>query len=81
MKHPIFFPFYNIYSDIVKTSLGLKSNRTIESFFKEAGIPVVIIGTKKCVTCEELLNAAKDKKVFATYVAQSARSKMLDELE
>lgn len=71
MKQPIFFPFYSIYSDIVKTSLGLKDNRSIEKFFKEAGIKVYDIGEKKCVLCEDLLAVTKPKPVIFRYTPQS----------
>lgn len=55
MKLPTFFPFYNIYSDLVKTALGLKSNQSIDQFFSDAGLKVVQIANKKCVTCEDIM--------------------------
>lgn len=61
MKHPVFFPVYNIYSDLVRTAIGLKDTRSIEKFFEEAGIKVHDIGGKKCILCEDLLNITKPK--------------------
>lgn len=81
MKHTIFFPWYNIYSDLVKTAIGLKDNRSVEQFFREAGIKIRDIGKKKCVTCEDLLNVAKNKQVIMKYDAQSDLSKKIDDLE
>lgn len=81
MKQAIFFPLYNIHSDLVKTAIGLKDNRAIEQFFKEAGIEIHEVGKKKCVRCEDLLNFAKNKTVFLNYKAQSDLSKDIDDLE
>lgn len=81
MKHVIFFPFYNIYSDLVRTAIGLKDSRSVEQFFREAGIKIYEIGKKKCVTCEDLLNVASNKQVFMNYEAKSELSKQIDNLE
>lgn len=83
MKSAVFFPWYNIYSDLVKSAIGLKDNRSIEQFFNEAGIKIRDIGKKKCVTCEDLLNvvSVKNKQVFMNYEARSELSKQIDELE
>ncbi len=81
MKSVIFFPFYNIHSDLVKTAIGLKDSRSVEQFFREAGIKVREIGKKKCVTCEDLLNVSKNKPVFMEYEARSELSKQIDKLE
>lgn len=81
MKQAIFFPLYNIFSDLVKTSIGLKGSRSIEKFFKDAGIEVHEVGKKKCVTCEDLLKAVSNKQVFIRYEAQSELSKEFDKLE
>jgi hypothetical protein len=81
MKNAIFFPFYNIHSDLVKAAIGLKDSRSIEQFFREAGITVREIGKKKCVTCEDLLNVSKNKPVLMKYEAQSAISKQINNLE
>lgn len=81
MKHAVFFPLYNIYSDLVKTAIGLKDNRSVEQFFREAGIKVHEVGKKKCVTCEDLLSVAKNKQVFIKYEAKSELSKQIDDLE
>jgi hypothetical protein len=81
MKHAIFFPLYNIYSDLVKTAIGLKDNRSVEQFFKDAGIKVHEIGNKKCVACEDLLNLGNAKQVFESYQARSELSKRIDNLE
>ena len=81
MKNAIFFPFYNIHSDLVKTAIGLKDNRSVEQFFREAGITVREVGKKKCVTCEDLLNVSKNKQIFMKYEAQSDLSKQIDNLE
>jgi hypothetical protein len=81
MKHAIFFPLYNIFSDLVKTAIGLKDNRSVEQFFREAGIKVHELGKKKCVTCEDLFSVTKDKQVIFKYEAKSALSKQVDQLE
>lgn len=81
MKHPIFFPLYNIHSDLVKTAIGLTDNRSVEQFFREAGIRVREIGKKKCVTCEDLLKVTKGKQAIMRYEAQSELSKQIDDLE
>lgn len=81
MKHAIFFPLYNIYSDLVKTAIGLKDSRSVEQFFQEAGIKVHEIGKKKCVTCEDLLNVLKGKAIVMRYEAKSDLSRTLDDLE
>lgn len=82
MKSAIFFPFYNIYSDLVKIAIGLKDNRSIEQFFQEAGIKIMDVGKKKCVTCEDLLNVVKNNKpVVMRYEPQSDISKQISELE
>jgi hypothetical protein len=81
MKHAIFFPLYNIHSDLVKAAIGLKDNRSVEQFFLEAGIKIREIGRKKCVTCEDLLNIVKNKQVIIRYEGQSNLSKQIDKLE
>lgn len=81
MKNAIFFPFYNIHSDLVKTAIGLKDNRSVELFFRDAGIIIREVGKKKCVTCEDLLNVLKKKQVYMKYEAQSDLSKQIDNLE
>jgi hypothetical protein len=82
MKHAIFFPLYNIHSDLVKTAIGLKDNRAVEQFFREAGVVVRNIGKKRCVTCEDLLSITTKKQVvIMRYEAQSELSKQIDELE
>lgn len=75
MKSEIFFPIYSITSDIVKTSLGLQDPRSIEKFFREAGIKIHEIGKKKCVKCEDLLNLNTEKPVIMNYKPQSKHSK------
>lgn len=77
----IFFPLYNIHSDLVKTAIGLKDNRAVEQFFKAAGIEILQIGTKRCVRCEDLLNFGRSKEIFSPYEAKSKFSKEIDELE
>jgi hypothetical protein len=85
MKLPVFFPFYNIYSDLVKTALGLKSNQSIDQFFSDAGLKVVQIGNKKCVICEDILILLKPDLLrlrgSLRYEAKSDFSKKIDELE
>lgn len=82
MKTAVFFPLYNIHSELVKTALGLKDNRSIEQFFLEAGIKIREIGKKKCVTCEDLLNVVKiNKQVVMRYEAKSDLSRQLNDLE
>jgi hypothetical protein len=81
MKHAIFFPLYNIYSDLVKTAMGLKDNRSVEQFFKEAGIQIHEIGKKKCIRCEDLLNIVKNGMTIIEYKAQSKLSKRIENLE
>jgi hypothetical protein len=82
MKNAIFFPFYNIHSNLVKTAIGLMDNRSVEQFFREAGIKVHDVGKKKCVTCEDLLNLVKiNKLVVMRYEPQSELSKQINELE
>jgi hypothetical protein len=81
MKHAIFFPLYNIHSVLVKTALGLKDSRSVEQFFRAAGIKIREVGKKKCVTCEDLLSVTKDKQVIFKYEAKSALSKQIDQLE
>jgi hypothetical protein len=78
MKQLIFFPFYHIYSDIVKTALGLKDTRSIERFFKGSGIKVHDIGGKKCVTCEDLFYVTKPKTQIFRYKAQGKNAKKID---
>lgn len=79
MKHPIFFPFYSITSDLVKTAIGLKDNRSVEQFFNEAGIKLHDIGKKKCILCEDLLSVTKPKPAIFTY--KSKISRKIDDLE
>ena len=79
MKQPIFFPFYSIHSDIVRVSLGLKDVRSVEKFFKEAGITVHDIGGKKCVMCEDLLAVTKPKPQVFQYKGKPRR--WIDKLE
>ena len=74
MKSEVFFPIYSIHSDLVKTSLGLTDNRSIEKFFREAGIKVHEIGKKKCVMCQDLLNLITEKPVIMSYKPQSNHS-------
>lgn len=76
-----FFPLYNIYSDLVKVALGLTDNRSIERFFRDAGVRIQRIGKKKCVACEDLLNVLKGKKRVARYQAPTIVSKEIDDLE
>jgi hypothetical protein len=76
-----FFPLYNIYSDLVKVALGLTDNRSVERFFRDAGIRVQRIGKKKCVACEDLLNIMKGKKKVLRYKAPIIVSKEVDDLE
>lgn len=80
MEHPLYFPFYCIYSDIVKSALGLKDSRSIEGFFVRAGVTVHIIGGKKCVMCDDLLNLTKPQPVIMRYEAQSDLSREIDRL-
>jgi hypothetical protein len=77
----MFFPLYNIYSDLVKVALGLTDNRSVERFFRDAGVRIQRIGKKKCVACEDILNAMKAKKSVLRYEARSALSRKIDELE
>lgn len=81
MKHAIFFPLYNIYSDLVKTAIGLKDTRSIEQFFRDAGVRIHEIGKKKCVTCEDLLNIIKTPQSVMTYAAKTEISKQIEDLE
>lgn len=81
MKHAIFFPLYNIYSDLVKTAIGLKDCRSVEQFFRNAGIKVHEVGKKKFVTCEDLLRVTTNRQVVMRYEAQSELSKKIDDLE
>lgn len=82
MKHPVFFPLYNIYSDLVKAAIGLKDTRSVEQFFQQAGVKIHDIGNKKCVACEDLLNIlTRKKQVVFKYEAQSELSKQIDKLE
>jgi hypothetical protein len=81
MKHAIFFPLYYIFSDLVKTAIGVRDSRSVEQFFHDAGIKIHEIGKKKCVTCEDLLNAIKNKQVIMRYEAKSELSKKIDTLE
>lgn len=81
MKNVVFFPFYSIHSDLVKTAIGLKDNRSIEQFFCDAGIKVYEVGKKKCVTCEDLLKVVKDKQAIMRYEAKSELSKKIDDIE
>ena len=81
MKHTIYFPLYNIHSDLVKTAIGLKDNRSVEQFFKEAGIEILDIGKKRCVKCEDILNVARGRISYMKYEAQSELSKQIDNLE
>jgi hypothetical protein len=82
MKNAIFFPFYSIHSNLVKAAIGLKDSRSVEQFFREAGIAVRDIGKKKCVSCEDLLNAMKNnKQTIMRYEAKSDFSKQLNDLE
>lgn len=81
MKHAIFFPLYNIFSDLVKTAIGLKDSRAVEQFFRDAGVKIHDVGKKKCVTCEDLLNVVKNKQVIIRYEAKSELSKKIDDLE
>jgi hypothetical protein len=82
MKHPVFFPFYNIYSELVKTAIGLKDTRSIDQFFKDAGVEIRLIGKKKCVTCEDLLNVlTKTQVVVMEYVARTPLSRKIEEME
>lgn len=61
MKTPVYFPIYNIHSDLVKTALGLRDNRSIEKFMETAGVPIKLIGNKQCVFCEDLFNVIDSK--------------------
>lgn len=81
MKTPIFFPFYNIHSDLVKTAIGLKDTRSIEQFFINANIKITLIGKKKCVTYDDLMNAVKPTPVVLRYEPKSTLSKRIDEIE
>lgn len=77
-----FFPLYSIYSDLVRVALGLSDTRSIMRFFREAGIKVHVIGKRKCVTCEDLLNVVKNNKPVAfRYEARSDLSKQIDDLD
>lgn len=80
MKTFIFFPFYNIHADLVKAALGLNDNRSIENFFQKAGVPILMIGNKKCVSCEDLMSVFKKKPVIMRYEAQSELSRLIDEI-
>lgn len=80
MRQTIFFPFYHIYSDLVRTALGLKDSRSVERFFKEAGIKIYEIGNRKCVVCEDLLSVTKPKPVIFRYEGKSEISRKLDEM-
>lgn len=81
MKHAVFFPLYNIYSDLVKTAIGLKDSRSVDQFFHDAGIKIHEVGKKKCVTCEDLLSVVTKKQVIMRYEAKSELSKKIDDLE
>lgn len=82
MKQPVYFPLYSIHSDLVKTALGMKDVRSVEKWLEEAGVPVVQIGNKKMVTCEDLLNAKPDStQVLAYYRSKSDFSKQIDDLK
>ena len=81
MKEPIFFPFYNIHSDLVKTAIGLTDNRSVELFFINAKIRITPIGKKKCVTYDDLMNATKPSPVVLRYEPKSQLSKRIDEIE
>ena len=78
MKQPVFFPLYNIHSDLVKSAIGLKDNRSVEQFFREAGVEVRDVGGKRMVTCEDLVNISKPQPVFVTY---KGKSRKFDDLE
>lgn len=83
MNNIVFFPLYNIFSDLVKAALGLKDTRSIEQFFRAAGVKIHLLGTKKCVACEDLLNVVSGghQKQATPYEAKSKFSKRIDELE
>lgn len=77
----IYFPIYHIFSDLVKTAIGVNSSRSIERFFRDAGIKVHDISGKKCVTCEDLLALGKDNKQrIMEYEPQSDLSRELFEM-
>lgn len=81
MKHPTFFPIYSIHSDLVKTALGLKDNRSVEQFFKVAGIKIHQLGNKKVITCEDLLNVTtKVNAAASTYEPRSDMARGLDDM-
>lgn len=81
MKQAVYFPLYNIYSDLVKTAIGLKDNRSVEQFFEDVGVKVHEFGKRKCVKCDDLLGVTMNKPVFMTYEAQSDLSRKIDDLE
>lgn len=70
-----------IYSDLVKTAIGLKDIRSIEQFFRDAGVKIHEIGKKKCVTCEDLLNVVKNLRAVMKYVGKTNISKQIEDLE
>lgn len=81
MKHAIFFPLYNIHSDLVKAAIGVKDNRSVEHFFLNAGVKIRMIGKKKCVTYDDIVSVVSMKKPpVLRYDAQSELSRMIDEL-
>ena len=80
MKQTVYFPVYNIYSDLVKTAIGLKDSRSIEKFFIEAGVKIHDIGGKRVVMCQDLLGLTSNTKVFLNYEAKSSFSREIDDL-
>ena len=78
---PAYFPIYDIRSDLVKSALGLKDNRSVEKWLNAAGITIHNIGTRRVVKCEDLFNVStNESKGFVPYESKGKYSKQLDEL-
>ena len=82
MKHPVYFPLYNIQSDLVKTALGLKDNRSIEKWLQQVGINIQEVAGKKLISCEDLMRAPRGfSKSLTRYSAISNEAQEINNLK
>lgn len=81
-KLPIYFPFYHIYSPLVKSAIGRKDPRAIKLWFEKAGIPIHKRAGIEIVMCEDLINAdLLNQEGLLNYEAKGSSAKALEELD
>ena len=85
MEKTTYFPFYYIYSDIVKVALGVKDNRAVVSKLRTAKIKIRVRGRLKFIKTEDILSmieeCEEEDSMFPTYRGKGNGAKLIDDLE